>query len=171
LAALGNLSLTVCAILGLSLSACSPDEEQHSSPPQASGKPLEPSGPPDWLGPQSRTSPAQWLASREEKANPSTEHPVAEYERLLSEATNRFQEEPRMIANRAAQLQAMLAANGVEESVGSVIEALTNTVGEGRLHGFGELCQHYYNLRAGGYNRQDALKALRKAHEGQIRGD
>jgi hypothetical protein len=170
LAALGNLSLTVCVILGLTLAACSPDEEQHSSPPQASGKPLEPPGSPDWLGPQSRTSPAQWLASREEKADPSAEHPVAGYELLLAEAAQRFQEEPRMIVNRAAQLQAMLAANGVKESAGSVIEALTNTVGEGRLHGFGELCQHYYNLRAGGYNRQDALKALQKAHEGRSRG-
>lgn len=171
MAALGKLSLGACAVISLTLTlaACGPEEEQQL-PPSAKlpSGPEDAQGGADWLGAQSRVDPAAWLAHRAENSapEPGPEHAITkEYGRLLAEASKRFQEEPRMIANRAAQLETMLASNGASESVKSLLEGFIGVASEGRRRGFGEICQHYYNLRTKGYSRNEALVALRKSRD------
>jgi hypothetical protein len=85
-----------------------------------------------------------------------------EYARMLATAGRRFREYPRMIANRAVQLEAMLAEKNMPESAPQLIEELTTVPGDTRyVESFGALCQQYFNLRTQGVERQDALKLLK----------
>jgi hypothetical protein len=168
LTAFGKLHVGLWAAIGLTLAACDREEEPRPLQAQQFGEAQETSGPASWLGAQNRTPPATWLASRTAKGDLGPEHPlVKECQRLLQEASKRFEEEPRMIANRAAQLEAMLASNGVNETAKSIIEAFINNVSQERIIGFSQMCQHYYNLRLAGRSREEALNALRKAYEGR----
>ncbi|MDR4307159.1 hypothetical protein IHQ68_11065 [Chelatococcus sambhunathii] len=107
-------------------------------------------------------SPAVWLASREAGRDLAPNDPaVASMRGLLQEADERFSEGPRMIANRAVQVQGMLAERGVQESARQVIEGLVSIGQIGERAGFGETCQHYVNARAAAGTRAAALDALR----------
>ncbi|RXF73808.1 hypothetical protein EK403_09005 [Hansschlegelia zhihuaiae] len=108
-------------------------------------------------------SPAVWLASREAGHDVAPNDPAAVSLRaLLDDADARFTESPRMIANRAVQVQAMLAERGVKESAREVIEGLVSIGHVGERAGFGETCQHYVNARAASGSRVAALEALRR---------
>lgn len=115
-----------------------------------------------WLDVKDKVSPAVWLASRETGRDVEPNDPAAaSFRALLDEADARFSEGPRMIANRAVQVQAMLAERGVKESAREVIEGLVSVGHVGERAGFGETCQHYVNARAASPSRVAALEALR----------
>ncbi|GLK54613.1 hypothetical protein JOD31_001780 [Methylopila capsulata] len=118
-----------------------------------------------WIEVKDKVSPARWLASREAKRDVAPDAPeVAVIGGLIAEADHRFTEAPRMIANRAVQVQEMLGERGVTISPRAVIEDLV-TVAEGAEQeraGFGETCQHYVTSRLGGASREQAVAALRR---------
>jgi hypothetical protein len=87
-------------------------------------------------------------------------------------AAHRFGDPPRMIANRAVQLEAMLASAGISESAPELIVSLSEISEERPREGFGSLCQHYFNLRKQGLDREAALAQLksRSGLEARVRG-
>lgn len=115
-----------------------------------------------WLGPDSHITPAQWLASRAKKSVlPRHDARVETVRKELVEAARQFGEEPRMIANRAVQLEEMLAERGIDESATDLIEALMplgSTAGP--REGFGTVVQHYFNLRKQGVDKRAAIERL-----------
>jgi hypothetical protein len=116
-----------------------------------------------WLETQDRTPPEQWLASREASRDlPVSTPQVASFADLLARAHRRYNETPRMIANRAIQIEQMLRARGIEESARLVIEGLVMIGSDDRRRGFGEAGQHYFNIRVTGTGREQALQVLAK---------
>ena len=102
-----------------------------------------------WLDAHSTITPEQWLASREAKVDLDENDPAVVALRVkLNEAAQRFGDATRMIANRAVQLEEMLAEEGITEHAPELIETLSSTATETRQReGFGSLTQHYFNLR------------------------
>lgn len=117
-----------------------------------------------WLEPTDPLQPEVWMASREAGADVAASSPeAAGWRALLADADSRFDETDRMIANRAAQLEDMLRGIGVHERAREIVIAFMPLAAKGSRRGFGDLCQHYYNLRAQGADRAAALAALRGA--------
>ncbi|MFG1371959.1 hypothetical protein V5F32_07280 [Xanthobacter oligotrophicus] len=121
----------------------------------------------DWLERADAVPPEVWLAARS-----SSPADPARMAALLKEADALFDETPRMLANRTAQLQRMLAGKAVTEPPQELLEDFIRLAREdarpGRRSGFGDLCQHYYNLRASGLGRLAALEALARAGQGSL---
>ena len=116
------------------------------------------------LEPTDALGPDVWLASREAGSDLASSSPaVAAWRGLLSDADSRFDETDRMIANRTVQLEGMLREIGIRESAQDILRAFIPLAAKGSRRGFGDLCQHYYNLRAQGSAREAALAALRDA--------
>ena len=116
-----------------------------------------------WIDVNDKISPAVWLASREAGRDVPPNDPAANSMRaLLSEADARFTEGPRMSANRAVQIETMLAERGVRESARGVIEGLVSIGEPGERAGFGETGGHYVNARIAAPDRSAALEAMRK---------
>jgi hypothetical protein len=117
-----------------------------------------------WLDAHSTITPEQWLASREAKVDLDENDPAVVALRVkLNEAAQRFGDATRMIANRAVQLEEMLAEEGITEHAPELIETLSSTATETRQReGFGSLTQHYFNLRKTGVDREVALEQLKK---------
>jgi len=114
-----------------------------------------------WLEPMDTTSPERWLASRDAGNDlPATAPAVTAWREALSDADARFDETPRMIANRTVQLEAMLREIGITLSVRDLLRDFATLAATGSRRGFSELCQHYYNLRKRGDDGATALKAL-----------
>lgn len=117
-----------------------------------------------WLDQRNETAPEVWLASREAHADLDEADPaVLALKANLDIAARRFHDPARMIANRAVQLEDMLAAEGVEEHAPALIQMLTEAAG-GRdaREGFGAMCQHYFYLRKQGLDREAALSQLKQ---------
>lgn len=108
-------------------------------------------------------SPAQWLASRQARRDLDAQDSlVVAYAAMLDAAGRRFRDYPRMIANRAVQLEGMLAEKGIPETAPQIIEGLSSVPGDKRyVESFGALCQQYFNLRMQGLQRHEALKLLK----------
>lgn len=153
----------------LLLAACGAEEAPAGRPSASSISVPEPAGSPerprpggarDWLEVADSTPPEAWLAAHS--------HPPADPARLaalLKEADVLFDETPRMLANRTAQLEAMLAGLSVKEPADLLLEGFI-TLGRGRGRaGYGDLCQHYYNLRVSGLDRAAALAALARPRQ------
>lgn len=129
----------------------------------------------DWLERADAVPPEVWLA-----AHTTPPADAARLAALLKEADVLFDETPRMLANRTAQLQRMLAEAAMAEAPQDLLEGFirvartggradAQTLGRqrpGRL-GFGDLCQHYFNLRAQGLSHAAALEALALAGQGR----
>jgi hypothetical protein len=115
----------------------------------------------EWLDVGDDTPPEVFLATRSmPSGTPATPEVVAELAALLSEADAVFDENRRMLANRTLQLERMLGEISVVESPQALLGGFI-TVGRAvRRIGYSDLCQHYFNLRAAGASRQDALAAL-----------
>jgi len=117
-----------------------------------------------WLDANKGITPERWLASRAAHADLTESDPKVEAMRAeLNEAAERFRDPPRMIANRAVQLQGMLAAQGIDERAPELIKLLSSAalIG-GPKEGFGSVCQHYFNLRQQGVGRDAALEQLKE---------
>lgn len=116
-----------------------------------------------WLRATDHTEPALWLARREPGgAVVSERDPAVERIRAaLLSARAHFLESDRMLANRTAQLGQMLAADGHAENFAQLIGSLLEiAAAAGEKQSYGALCQHYYNLRHAGIERDAALRAL-----------
>lgn len=154
----------VALFSALFLAGC--DEPAPPADPQATSAPKsEPfaTAGRNWIDVKDQISPATWLASREAGHDLEPNDPaVVSMRGLLHEADVRFSEGQRMIANRAVQVQAMLAERGVKETPREVIEGLVSIGQIGERAGFGETCQHYVNARAANGSRMAALEALRR---------
>jgi hypothetical protein len=111
------------------------------------------------------TPPELWLASREAKSDLLLSAPQVEVFRdLLAQAGRRYVETPRMIANRAVQLEEMLAARGIQENARLAIEGLIAIrEDDGDRRSFGEAVQHYFNIRTTAVSREQTLRSLRRA--------
>lgn len=87
---------------------------------------------------------------------------------MLEEAARQFRESPRMIANRAVQLEEMLSETGVTEPLELATELIEKlsflTTNEPQAESFGALCQHYFNLRLAGLGRDEALADLKRRY-------
>ena len=115
-----------------------------------------------WLDAGSPISPAQWLASRAAKSElPQNDPRVEAAQKELGLAAHRFGDEPRMIANRAVQLEDMLAKQGIHENASDIVAALVPIAASpGALQGFGALCQQYFILREQGLDNKAAVERL-----------
>jgi hypothetical protein len=122
-----------------------------------------------WLRATDRTEPALWLARREAGAEVAEGARVVEQIRaalLLAQA--HFLETDRMLANRTAQIGEMLAADGHAEDFARLIKSLVEVAATaGQKQTYGELCQHYYNLRHSGVEREPALQMLASRYRTQ----
>lgn len=169
-AALGRRACLAAATLSLLLSAC----EDAKSPQQREARAVEvkkSDALPKWLSPIDRLDPAVWLAAHESGRPPSASDAAVErLRRALDEAGAHFLESPRMLANRAAQLGDMLAAAGMSEDYAELIESLSRVAAAAPTkQTFGELCQHYVNLRRQGEEKSGALAALGERYGAQTR--
>jgi hypothetical protein len=158
-----NRRSSLLLVAALSLGGC--DDAPPAAPAQTSFAPTAGSfsvADRAWIDVKDDIAPAVWLASREAGRDVAPSDPaVASFRTALAEADVRFSEGPRMIANRAVQVEAMLAERGVRESPRQVIEGLVSIGEIGERAGFGETCQHYVNARVASGSRVAALDALR----------
>lgn len=146
------------AVLACTLIACA----EEAPPPRsatATGAAADPAESSTWLGAHDPAPPAPWLIAHlpdPTHANDATPEAVTA---LLQTAAERYRESPRMIANRAVQLQTMLAEEGIDEDAVSLLRLLARLPPANRVS-FSADCQHYYNLRVQGLDREQALARL-----------
>ncbi|MFO1124091.1 MAG: hypothetical protein U1E25_01580 [Methylocystis sp.] len=122
-----------------------------------------------WLRATDHTEPALWLARREAGDAVSERDPSVERIRsALASARAHFLESYRMLANRTAQVGEMLATDGHPEGFAQLISSLVDVAASaGQKQTYGELCQHYYNLRHSGIERDAALHMLASRYSTQ----
>ncbi len=108
------------------------------------------------------TPPELWLASRQAGSDLAMDDArVVALKEVLDDASRSFREYPRMIANRAVQLEEMLQEKNMGEPAPELVAELSRAVGpERNVESFGALCGQYFNLRMQGLDRQQALKVL-----------
>lgn len=156
----------ICMLASVAMLACSDDAAEPlpaPAPEAASDIPLTQR---QWLDSTDAIRPEVWLASRlsnraASEATPSLEQLAA----LLEAASRQFHDPPRMIANRAVQLEGMLAELGGTEQAPELIEILARVIdGSDAREGFGAVCQHYYNLRASGLGQDQTLTDLKRRY-------
>lgn len=81
----------------------------------------------------------------------------------MTAAERSFREYPRMIANRAVQLEEMLSGNNADERAPQLIARLSEVAGGERyVDSFGALCQQYFHLRKQGFGPDEALEVLKR---------
>lgn len=159
------------------LASCGEEEERRpvassvasapeSVPPPAGHRGIKsdagPRGPArEWLDVGDDTPPEVFLAARSAPAGTmASPEAVAQIAALLSEADAVFDENRRMLANRTLQLERMLGEISVAESPQALLQGFIGVGRVVRRIGYSDLCQHYFNLRAAGASREDALAAL-----------
>ncbi|MDR7036619.1 hypothetical protein J2X36_001360 [Methylobacterium sp. BE186] len=152
------------------LAACGRGEDPEREPDSVVATPEE-SGRPEtaWLAPTDRTEPALWLARRAAggEGRPDASE-LAGLRKALDEAKPHFVEDRRMIANRTAQLETMLAEIGETEEPASLVAGLTGVAAaSGRRRLYGEMCQHYVTVRRAGLGREAALARLAERYAAQ----
>jgi hypothetical protein len=165
--ALGRSARFAAAALALLLAAC-----EEVKPPQGRMRVVaaEPDQRAGWLSPRDRVDPAVWLAARVGGGRPASDEAVERMRRALDGAQGRVLESPRMLANRAAQLSDMLSAAGMREDLADLVGSLGRAAGMAAAkQTFGELCQHYLNLRRQGRSGEEALAALAERYALQKR--
>ncbi|WP_159727813.1 hypothetical protein [Methylosinus sp. Ce-a6] len=162
-ARLAVLCATVAALLG----ACEDTTPQQRPAVEVKRKDELPK----WLSPIDRVDPAYWLAARRNGGAPVEEARVTRLRQALDVGGAHFVESPRMLANRAGQLADMLAEIGAPEDEAELIETIARISAATRSkQSFGDLCQHYVNLRKQGATRDAALAELLERYSAQSRG-
>lgn len=149
--------------LTLLLSGCGDEQPRQQSSEKQSG--LTKVEQTDWLSMQDETAPGDWLIAREMKSGAKLAPDDADKLRQsLAEASARFKDSPRMIANRAVQLERMLKDEGGDESASVLIAGLTRVVAPGRIESFGAAGQQYVNMRKAGLSRERAFDELSRRY-------
>jgi hypothetical protein len=162
-----SVAARICALIFFPILLISCDDAPDSAAnvtatPSAARSPALPRI--KWLEARGDVTPERWLASRAAQIDLDGNNPsVTALRADLNAAAARFGDPPRMIANRAVQLEEMLAAQGIDEHAPDIISLLLSTASAGApKEGFGALCQHYFNLRQQGVGRDDALRQLKE---------
>lgn len=109
-----------------------------------------------------RTPPARWLAAIEQGNEQPSASQLRVFEDALERLDGKFYEDDRMIGNRTVQLHRMLKEEGMDTSLLNILRGFASISKEVRLKNYGELCAHYFNLRAGGRDHPDTVLALQK---------
>lgn len=153
--------IALLPLLGLGCEEVTEPETTATPSPQKTESPALPRI--KWLDANGGVTPERWLASRAANADlPETSAEVEAMRNELNQAAEQFRDPPRMIANRAVQLEGMLAARGIKESAPELIDLLSEATAQtGLKQGFGAVCQHYFNLRQQGVGRDAALEQLK----------
>lgn len=122
-----------------------------------------------WLRANEHVDPALWLASREAGRELGTNDPAVEKIReAIITARAHFLESHRMLVNRTAQIGKMLAEDGRAEDYAGILYQLAEVAkAAGQTQPYGELCQHYFNLRHKGSTREEALNVLAERYRTQ----
>ncbi len=150
-------------LLGGGLNGCGDGQPPQHDAKQRSG--LAKAGQSDWLDAQDETRPEVWLIGHEEKAaGKSSIGDPGDVRRSLIEASEKFHDSPRMIANRAMQLEEMLKDEGGGETAIVLIGRLNGAIAPGRIESFGAAGQQYYNMRKAGFTVEQAIIELSKRY-------
>jgi hypothetical protein len=122
-----------------------------------------------WLRANEQVDPALWLASREAgRELAATDAAVDKMREAIVAARAHFLESHRMLANRTAQIGKMLAEDGAAEDYAGILRELADVAkAAGQTQIYGELCQHYYNLRHKGGTREEAFAVLAERYKAQ----
>lgn len=107
----------------------------------------------EWLAMDDDRDPGGWLAARAEPPGNARE-----YAGLLAEAARHYEESPRMIANRIAQMDAEVT----DADAGQLLRDFAWDPAQTRS--FGTVAQHYLVLRRQGMDHGRALEALHVAY-------
>jgi hypothetical protein len=153
-------SIVAASLMLLCLSACEDDFSLSSD--NTVNNPIQKNEVPQWLEAYHEIDPADWLIIRSRAALNGAVTATSHRKELLLAASQHFRESPRMIANRAVQLEDMLLEIGIEESAVSLIDFFTHLPTMGTPHSFSAYCQYYFNIRAKGYPQGYALTELSK---------
>jgi len=156
---------TFIIAFGIMLAGCGEEPVEEVTAPPAPVTSTPPSSHSlDWLRQTDPVAPEQWLASRQAGRDLDLYDPdVGNMRRTLEVAALRFRDHPRMIANRAVQLEEMLKEKDIDETAPAIIVTLCEVPGDKRyLESFAALTQQYYNLRMEGLGREQAIEALKK---------
>lgn len=151
------------AMMVLAFAACSDEPQKPASRHEVANEP-----PAIYQLPRldrgAHVKPERWLASRAVGHDLAEDAPEVEaLKRKLEVAGKRFRDYPRMIANRAVQLEDMLHSKGLGEPATQLISDLSEVPGDMRyVESFGSLSQQYYNLRLQGLDRREALNLLKR---------
>ncbi|KXF75085.1 hypothetical protein ATN84_20595 [Paramesorhizobium deserti] len=159
-----RLQLAFTLALTLTLAACEEEpESEEALRPAVQANEGRTISQKRWLDLNEPTTPELWLASREAGTDLAPSAPDVEaFRDLLARAERRYTETPRMIANRAVQLEEMLADRGIDENARQVIKGLTEAGADDKGRGFGETAQHYFNARANGASREEGLRLIQR---------
>ncbi len=161
-------SLLVALMIAIGVAGCSDDPAPERESQAQTLSETQPDKPAThelkWLRLTDGIAPEQWLASREAGRDLGLyEGPVLDMGQVLHVATERFRDQPRMIANRAVQLEEMLREKGIAERAPRLIVTLSQVPGVQRsVESFAALTQQYYNLRLEGLGQGAAVEALKK---------
>jgi len=153
--------LLLFLVMTLLMSACS-EEGFDLSSDSSVNNPSNNEEIPQWLEAHHEIDPADWLIIRSQAALAGEVTSHDHRQNLLKRASEHFRESPRMIANRAVQLEDMLLEIGIEESAVSLIDHFTHLPTVGTPHNFSAYCQYYFNIRAKGNPQGYALTELSK---------
>lgn len=165
---MGLRSLLAALMAVIGIAACSDDSAPEPHGQAETGTTAQPDKPAahelTWLRLTDGIAPEQWLASREAGRDLGLyETSVRDMSQVLHVATARFRDQPRMIANRAVQLEEMLREKGIAERAPRLIVTLSQVPGVQRsVESFAALTQQYYNLRLEGLGQGEAVEALKK---------
>lgn len=166
-------TLRALALLGavaLPLAGCGGEEEREREPGAIAARSDRAAPETAWLSPTDRTEPAVWLARHAAGGQSVDPSALVALRASLAEARGRFVEDPRMVANRTMQLEAMLAEIRIAEGPAALIADLAGVAAaSGRRQLYGEMCQHYVTVRRDGLSREAALARLRERYAAQAR--
>ena len=156
-----SVLLPALALL-IPLAACNRGEEEAKTDDTVVARTSETELAP-WLSHKDGTDPARWLAGREAGHPLGNDAPAVQAMRTsLARAAEGFIEDRRMIANRTVQLGQMLAETGKSESYRDLLDGLGRIAAARGRHKslYGEMCQHYANIRNRGPGHEAALAEL-----------
>ncbi|MET0639457.1 MAG: hypothetical protein ABWX70_04785 [Hyphomicrobium sp.] len=149
--------------LACSLNGCSDEQQPQRHAEKRSG--IGEAERADWLTRQDDVRPELWLIEHETKTGVNAHAADAgDIRNTLSHAATTFNESPRMIANRAVQLEAMLKDEGGNETAITLINRLSSAIAPGRIESFGAAGEKYYNMRKAGFTGEQAIDALFKRY-------
>ena len=153
---LSALALTV------SLTACNRGDEEANADQAVVARTSE-TDLPAWLTHSDGTDPGRWLAGREAGHPLALDAPQVQAMRgSLVRAAEGFVEDRRMIANRTVQLGQMLGEVGKGEAYRTLLDGFAQIAAARGRHKslYGEMCQHYFNIRTRGLGHEAALAEL-----------
>jgi hypothetical protein len=152
-----------CLFAG-ALAGCNDDEPRATPEHVEKRSGMAPIAKSDWLTRDDDVKPEVWLIEHMAKAGAPRSSDEGHVRHALDEAAQKFRDSPRMIANRAVQLQNMLKADGQNETAIALITGLNGAIASGRIESFGAAGEKYYNMRKSGLSSEQALTSLSKLY-------